>query len=271
MSGMITPNSKRPSFLDGLIMQHSVLRALILREIQARFGRDNVGYLWFIFEPLLLASVIASLHFFVPGSIHTPGMGPFPFTLLGYCLFMVFRNSFNRADGALEQIGSLMYHSQITPIDFMIARNFVDVIGAVSAWVLLLTVGIMLGIADFPARPIYVFIAIFELAIWTFGLSLLVATYSLHSHVLGRLVHPISYFMLPISGAFITMSFLPRWARDYMSWNPMFSMFETARYGQFLHADDRYIFPGYIAAHCLASLYFGLASIRDARKQIIVK
>jgi capsular polysaccharide transport system permease protein len=106
--------------------------------------------------------------------------------------------------------------------------------------------------------------------VWTFGLSLIVGAYSYGSHLVGRFVHPIAYFMFPLSGAFITMDFLPAWARPYMAWNPMMAMFETIRYGQFSNANPRYMFQGYVIAHCVLSLYWGLIALRHVRKHIHV-
>lgn len=260
----------RGYFLRGLSIQMSVLEALILRELQGRFGRDNIGYLWMIAEPMTLAAVITTLHFITHFGTTTPGMGPFPFTLLGYCLFIIFRNSFNRADGAINGSNALLYHAPVKPFDIMLAKSVVETVGAVSALVILMTIGIMLGLAELPARPLYLFAAAFAIAWWTFGLSLIIASYTYKHHVLGRFVHQISYFMFPLSGAFVTMDFLPAWAQDYMAWNPMMSMFEMARYGYFLSATDRHIFPGYIVAHCAASTYWGLIALRGLRNDIHV-
>jgi capsular polysaccharide transport system permease protein len=84
------------------------------------------------------------------------------------------------------------------------------------------------------------------------------------------MVHPISYFALPVSGAFITMSILPTWTRPYMAWNPMMSIFEMARYGQFEHAPARYIHTGYVVAVSTFTTYWGLIAIRRVRRHIHV-
>lgn len=258
------------SWLDAFLNQQSVWRALILREMQGRFGRDNIGYLWMVAEPMMLASVITSLHLAMGGGEHAASMGPFPFALLGYCGFIVFRNSFNRADGALNGSTNLFYHSQITPLDVMVSKAAVEMGGALLALTLLMSLGIVMGVAQFPARPLYLLLGLSAIAIWTFGLTLIIAAYTCTSHVLGRFVHPISYFMAPLSGAFVTMDFLPPFARSYMAWNPSMSMFELARYGQFETASEKYIYPLYIFANCALTLSWGLIAIRRARKHIHV-
>lgn len=255
--------------IDGLSTQGAVLRALCLRELQQRFGRHNIGYLWVIAEPMMLASVVTMLH-----SVVSPhgdgGLAPFTFMLTGYAIFIIFRNTFNRAEGSLNASESLLYHHMITPFDIMLAKAVVETLGCLSALVLLQSIGIMLGIAELPARPLYLVGAIALFAWWSFSLSLIVAAYTYENHFVGRLVHPAAYFALPLSGAFMTMSLLPAWTRPYMAWNPMMIVFEMARYGQFENAKGTYIAIRYVVVIALATSYWGLLAIRRVRKDIHV-
>jgi capsular polysaccharide transport system permease protein len=257
-------------FLDGITAQAAVLRALVLRELQARFGRDNIGYLWMVAEPMMLASVITLLHSVAHYGLDVPGMSPYTFTLTGYCLFIIFRNTFNRAESAVRQSEALLYHNMIKPFDIMLSKAIVETTGCISALIVLQTIGIMLGQAELPAHPLYLFAAIFLIAWFTFALSLIIAAYTYHGHVLGRLVHPISYLSFPLSGAFVTMTFLPVWARPIMAWNPMMAIFEMARFGQFSGASPDYMYGTYVVAICVALTYWGLISIRQLRAKIHV-
>ncbi|WP_206245246.1 ABC transporter permease [Novosphingobium terrae] len=261
------------SWLDilwsGLSTQASVIRALSIRELQQRFGRDNIGYLWVIAEPMMLASVITMLHSVVAGK-SDGGMSPYTFMLTGYSIYIIFRNTFNRGESALHSSETLMYHGMISPFDIMLSKSLVETIGCLSALVFLQSAGIMIGVADFPARPIYLIGAILLFAWFAFGMTLIVSSYAYRSPLMGRLVAPMSYFALPISGAFITMSILPAWTRPYMAWNPMMSVFEMARYGQFQQAPSTYIFPWYVVTVATLASYWGLLEIRRVRKYIHV-
>lgn len=253
----------------GLAAQGTVVRALLLRELQQRFGRHNIGYLWVIAEPMMLASVVTVLHAVV--SPHgDSGMSPYTFMLTGYSIYIIFRNTFNRAESLLHSSESLFYHGMITPMNLVLAMTLVDTLGCVSALLFLQSVGIMLGIAEMPFRPLYLIGAICLFAWWSFGMALLVAAYSYGKPIMGRLVHPASYFALPVSGAFMTMTILPTWTRPYMAWNPMMSIFEMARYGQFERASDHYIHIGYVVSVAVFSTYWGLLAIRQVRKHIHV-
>lgn len=266
---IIKPQGKTTSLWQAWKIQRVVLGALILRELQARHGRHNIGYLWMVVEPMLLATVVTLMHVGQEGGIGgMETMPAFPFTVLGYCNFIIFRNNFTRAEGVLDWSGNLLYHSRITLFDIVFARMICESAGAILSMIVLMAIGLTLGMAEFPPRPLYMFLGTGEMFIWSFGLAMMISAYTLGTHIVGRLVHPIGYFAFPLSGAFITMNLLPEWAREYMAWNPMMAMFETIRYGAFAGADDRYMYQSYVIVHCVVSLFWGLVALRHVRKHI---
>ncbi|WP_343614692.1 ABC transporter permease [Novosphingobium sp.] len=260
----------RRSFIDAWLTQQAVIKALILREMQARYGRDNIGFLWMMAEPMMLASVITTLHQVSKMGEHASGMGPYPFTLTGYCVFIIFRNSFNRSEGALHGVTTLLYHAQITPFDIMLSRSLVEMIGALFAYAVLCSIGLMLGLMELPVRPLYLFGAIIGMGVMTHAMCMVVAAITYTNHLIGRFVHPFSYFMFPLSGAFFTMSILPPWARELMAWNPMVTIFEAARYGLFANANPNYIYPRYVLGFTMLMLCWGLVAIRNVREHMHV-
>ena len=262
--------SRLTLILDGLAVQGAVVKALLLRDLQSRFGRHNIGYLWVIGEPLLLASAITLLHTLATHGENSHGIAPFTFILTGYCLFMIFRSATTRSDGVLHASQTLFYHRMVTPLDIMIGRAILDFLSAISALILLQAVGIILGLSEFPARPIYLIGGTLLLGWFSFASSLLVAAYSYRSPLVERLVHPLTYFSQPLSGAWFSMSFLPPFAREYMAWNPMMTMFEMARHGQFQQAPDTWIYGVYVLAITAFLTFWGLIEIRRVRREIHV-
>jgi len=255
--------------MEALQTQGAVTRALALRALQQRFGRENIGYLWVVGEPMMLASVVTMLHSLITKR-NSGEVSPFTFMLTGYSIYIIFRNSFNRSESALHASQSLLYHGMITPFDIVLANWMIDVIGCVSALLILQTVGIMLGLSDVPARPLYLFGAIALFAWLSLGLSLVVAAYGYLFPLVGRLAHPFSYFALPVSGAFTTVSILPKWTHSIMAWNPMASVFEMARYGQFTSSTDKYIYLNYVIWINVGLTYWGMLEIRRVRSRIHV-
>lgn len=279
MSGVsrLTSNAGPPGkpsadhrFGRGFAVQMRVIGALIARELQTRYGRHNIGYLWVIAEPMMLATVIGVIHEVADMGMHGKGMHAFAFTLLGYTIFIIFRNIFNRADHTLEASSNLLLHRVIKPLDIVLSKALVEMAGVICSLVILTGIGTALDLSNVPVRPLYWFLAIGLMCWLSLSLAIIVAAYTYESHLLSRFVHPFSYFMIPLSGAFFTVSFLPSWAREPMLWNPLVCIFEIARYGQFEVASDRYLYPGYVAGFCAFCTYWGLLALRRVEKRITV-
>ena len=58
-----------PSLRQGWNIQVRVIGALMLRELTTRFGRENIGFLWVMAEPLLFAVLVGILRRFMKGPI----------------------------------------------------------------------------------------------------------------------------------------------------------------------------------------------------------
>ncbi len=255
------------SFYYKLTLQLDVIGALVMRELHTRFGRNNIGYLWMIGEPLLLATVIGGLHFFQPGHIGST-MPPVAFSLVGYCIFIIFRGIFNRSESILETSLPLMYHRMISVLNLSVARAVVESAGCITTFVLLYGIAILTGYAELPARPLQAMAGIGGVIWISFALGLNVTTLTLDRPTLGRLVHPVSYFMMPLSGAFFAVEWLPPYLQQIMDWNPLCNAFEILRYGMFETASDQHLFPGYLTACCAFFTYTGLIGIRRIRNRI---
>lgn len=263
---MATTPSDR-SFYHSLILQLDVIGALVMRELHSRFGRSNIGYLWMVGEPLMLATVIGMLHAFQPGHLGS-SMPPVAFSLVGYCIFIIFRGIFNRAESLLESNLPLMYHRMISVLNLSVARTVVESAGCITTFVLLYGIAILIGYAELPARPLIAMAGIAWIIWLSFALGLNVTAITLDRPTLGRLVHPISYFMMPLSGAFVAMEWLPPYVQKAMDWNPMANAFEIIRYGMFDTASDQHLFPGYLTACCAFLTYAGLIGVRRVRNRI---
>jgi len=257
----------RTSFYHQLTLQLDVIGALVLRELHTRFGRNNIGYLWMIGEPLLLATVIGALHAFQPGHIGS-SMPPVAFSLVGYCIFIIFRGIFNRAESILEGSLPLMYHRMISVLNVSIARVVVESVGCVTTFVLLYSIIILLGFAEPPARPLWAMAGVAGMIWISFAWGLNVTALAHDRPTIGRLVHPISYFMMPLSGAFFAVEWLPVNLQEAADWFPLVNIFEMVRYGMFETASDKHLFPAYLVANCAFFTYAGLIATRRVRNRV---
>lgn len=252
---------------EGLRIQRRVIGALMMRDLHTRYGRENIGYLWLILEPLFLATAVGLIH--AKSSSHFGGdLKPVPAALIGYCNFMTFRTLVSRAEGVLEANVSLFYHRTITPFDVLLARALLEQAGTFLAFCILMGLAVATGIANPPARPLIYLLGVLLMFMLSLSFSMIVCGITHERRSLGRMIHPLVYIMMPLSGAFFTMNALPSQIRDILLAIPLAHIYEIMRYGWFKSAHSEYIDAGYLAAWLLGSLLLGLLLISVARKRI---
>lgn len=254
-------------FRRGLRIEFRVIGALMLRELHTRYGRENIGYLWLILEPLLLATMISLIHQRGPSHFGSD-IKPVPLALVGYCNFMTFRSIVNRAEGALEGSASLFYHRTISVFDILMSRALLEVAGTFLAFAILIGLAVAVGVASPPDRPLLYLLGVFLMFWLSFGLSMIVCAITHDNRSLGRLIHPMVYIMMPLSGAFFVLDKLPSEIRDVFYWVPMAHVFELLRYGWFHSASPDFIDPYYLGLWLLGSTLIGLLLISVVRKRI---
>lgn len=269
MSIMPLPAQRpRPSFAQSLHAQGRVIGALILRELHTRYGRENIGYLWMMLEPMILASVIGFLHFESGHTEYGADIKPLPFAVIGYTVFILFRGIVNRSEGAVEANAPLLYHRQVTVLDIVISRSLLEFAGVFMTFVIIMTLVCCVGLADPPARPLYLMAGWAMMYLFCMGNSLIITAITYENRTAGRLVHPYSYFMTALSGAFYQVQWLPPSIRIYAEWLPTTTVFEAARYGWFESANDDYAFYTYEIGFCMATIWIGLVLLRRMRHEI---
>lgn len=255
------------SFVRGWKTQSDVIGALILRELHTRYGRENVGYMWMVFEPMMLASAVASLHAGQPTHFGSD-MRPVPFTIIGYCIFITFRGIVLRSEGALESNLPLLYHRQVTVLDILFSRVLLE--GAGTSLTLAILIGLCwaLGFGELPARPWALLSAVALMTWFSFALSMLVCSVTHNNRIAAKFVHPITYILMPLSGAFYLVKWIPLPYQDWLAWFPMVQIFELARYGQFESADLTYVWVPFVIRSCLVLTLAGLLAIRIIRRHV---
>ncbi|WP_458093919.1 ABC transporter permease [Roseomonas sp. WA12] len=252
--------------IEGIATQGRVIGALIMREIQTRFGRHNLGFLWLFFEPLFLGSMVGLMHSL--HGRHLPGgVDPFLFSIVGYVPFFMFRSIVNRAGSALHSNLTLLFHRQVTPADVMIARNLLEAASVLGVIVIILTVSAWWA-EILPDNVALIFFSLVLMFFLSHGLSMMLAAAVSRWEGFDRLVHPVTYLMMPLSGAFYALHWLPPNLREILLWNPLVSIHEAIRHGMFGEAFPTYYDLGYVVRCILVVTLLGLAALRTARRKL---
>ncbi len=216
----------------GWRIQTRVIGALLVRELSTRFGRENIGFLWIMAEPVLFATLVGIMWRFLHGP-EEHGISIFAFIATGYIPLTTVRNSINRSIGLFTANGGLMYHRQVTLTDFIIARWAIEVIGAMMAYFLIGSIMCYLGLLPIPAN-FGLFAAGWTLySLFALSICLVVAPLSEVSEVVERVSPVLTYVMIPFSGTFTMTAWLTPGAQAVMYYSPLVATMEMMRGGLF--------------------------------------
>lgn len=258
------------SLAAGWRIQRRVIGALMIRELVTRFGRENIGFLWIMVEPLLFAGLVGVVWRFVHGP-EDHGVSVFAFVATGYIPLTLFRHALGRSVRVFSVNGSLMYHRQIKVLDFILVRFLIEVIGAMMAY---LFIGLVLGVlgefplpADFGALICGWLLYCF----FTLSLCLVLAPLSEISDVLEKIIPVTTYIMIPFSGTFNMVAWLTPEGQKAVYYSPFVHAMELMRYGVFgdsVQATWDVTVP--ISASIVLTL-IGLGMCRRIRRHLVVE
>ena len=255
---------------DGWRIQRRVIRALIARELVTRFGRENIGFLWLMVEPLLFAFLVGIVWRYMKGP-EEHGVSIVAFVATGYIPLTLFRHAVTRSTRVFSVNGSLLYHRQIKVLDFILVRFFLEVIGAMMAFV---TIGLVLYVLDefpVPADTGSLIFGWFLYCMFTFSLCLVLGPLSETSELLEKLTPVTLYIMIPFSGVFNMVSWLTPDLQRIMLWSPFVSPMELMRHGIFgerVHAIWDLTVP--VTATAILMLV-GLILCRRVRRELVIE
>lgn len=258
------------SLRKGWDIQTRVIGALMLRELTTRFGRENIGFLWIMAEPLLFAVLVGLLWRVMKGPLEY-GVDIVAFVVTGYIPLVLFRSTVNRAVSSFTANSSLLYHRQVKILDLILVRFAIEFIGHMMAYFFIAVVLGVFGWFPWPYDIGFLLLGWTYFSLFTLAVSLVVAPLSEMSDVLEKIVPVTTYLMIPFSGAFYLVGTLYPAAAAVVLYSPAVHGMEMMRYGVFGPSIDPrfdYLFP---LMFCLPCMAFGLLLCRIVRKRLVVE
>jgi capsular polysaccharide transport system permease protein len=253
--------------LESLAIQRRVIGALLMREVITRFGRENIGVLWLVGEPVIFTLGVAALWSALDLS-HGSSMPIIAFAITGYSSVLMWRNSVNRCSDAIKTNINLMFHRNVRLLDVFAARIIIEMAGATGSFFLL---AILFTSIEWMAPPVDLSLVVqgWLLLAW-FGAALatLVGVASAYSDLVERVWHPIAYLLFPLSGAAFMVDWLPPSAREYALMLPMVHGVELLREGYFGNSVRTHHDAGYMATINLVLTFLAMALMKDAARRV---
>lgn len=257
-------------FGRSLTVQRRVIYALMLREMQARFGRSNIGYLWALVEPLLLVGVF-TLGYMALGKRSPPqGMEFLPFLSTGIITYLSLRNIASRMSGAIESNRGLLFYPQVTPFDLMVGRLLLEGATFIAVFVVIIGGGVILGYASLPDRPFVLLLTLFFVVLLGAAIGMLQGAITMNFPWIDRFMRPFWRLMLWTSGVFFSLKQLPVSVQDVLVWNPILHVIELMRAAYFAQVEPYRVSYSYVGWWVLGAGFIGLLCermFRDRRKE----
>jgi capsular polysaccharide transport system permease protein len=255
--------------LQGWAVQKRVLGALFMREIQIRWGRRNLGFLWLFAEPLVFAFPVLTMWSIVRGHSRPGGMPLIPFLWSGYLPLLIFRHVTGQALYTVRNNAAVMFHQAITPLDLYIGHCGMEALGNVSAVAFSFLVIYMIGGLDWPVNPPLVIFGVLYMTWWALAVALVVAAWSERTEMVEHVWNPISYMYMPLSGFFYLAAWLPTPLRHVaLTVMPSLHCYEMIRAGMFGTSIETYYDTTYLTFVLAGLTVLGLWLMRDVRRYV---
>jgi capsular polysaccharide transport system permease protein len=257
------------SFSQSLKTQFRVIGALLMREILTRFGRHNIGFLWLFAEPALFTVGVTAI-WMLTKMLHSSALPVAAFAITGYSSLLLWRNTVGRSLNAIEPNRSLLFHRQVRVFDLFYARILLEVSGATMSFFVL---SIVFSTFDFggmtwPADPLKISIAWFLLAWFAGALALFMGALAHMTELIERIWHVVAYLILPFSGVFYMVDWLPRSVQKIVLFVPIVHGVEMLRDGYFGEAVKTHYEVFYLATCSLVLSLFGLVVLKLVSRRV---
>jgi capsular polysaccharide transport system permease protein len=250
-----------PSFRASARAKANIIAALVMRDIRTRYGRNRLGFLWALFEPMAHIAILAVV-FAVTMRTNPPlGSNYLLFYLTGVAPYLLFNHISSSGGHGISGGRNLMQLPGIAPTDIVVAKGVVELF--ISALVLIIFgLGfVAAGIPGLPANPGPVFAAFgmaFAMGVGTAGIY---ATFFEFGKLVDMVFKALFRAMYLTSGIFFLPATVPEGLRTILVWNPFVHIIDLARTGYYPFYDSSFTDVPFALLASLFILVIGLGLI----------
>ncbi len=247
----------------------TILKALILRDMLARYGRNSLGFFWVVMEPVMLATGVMIIW----SVIHDSGMHGVSIITFAITCYLPLTLS-RHLIGPLSRLGrsnaSLFFHRPVRHADILVARVVLEVLSSTAALVFIYFVTLSLGIVE-PVQDWSLALAGWLFTAWFYGgVAMLASAWTEYWEPAEKFVQPMQYLAMPLSAAFFMVDWMPPGVQHLLLLNPAVHCYEIFRAGFFGDAVPTHYNAWYLAAWSTAFTLAGAGAIYRVRDRIQV-
>lgn len=208
------------------------INALLIRELMARFGHRNLGFMWQVIEPLMLTLGVMGSWTMIYGE-RNHGVRVIPLVLTGYTYLTLWRHMVARLTHSFRHGSGLLFHRHVRPADILVARGLLESIGTLISFFVAYIPLLLLDVLE-PVDDYLLLLGAWTLmCAFSFGVSLIITALAHFSDAFERVVQPIMYLILPLTGVFYMVYWLPAGLQQIVIYSPLVNIIEMFRAGYF--------------------------------------
>lgn len=244
--------------MSALALHVRVTSALVIREMEARFGNKPGGYIWAVLDPV---SHVVLMTIIFSAIARTPALGTsFPlFFATGYICFQFYAGMSSYVASAIKANKSLFSYPLVAPIDAVLARTILQfmTIGFVASFIL----GVILLEQPDAVQLNWtrIFEATFATTLVGAGIGLMNVTLFARSALYEQIFAIVSRPMYLISGVFFMPDAMPHPYVDYVLYNPILHAIMAFRSGFYSEYRPDFLDMGYLYEWAFGTIFIGLA------------
>src|SRR5271166_1537498 len=215
----------------------------MIRELMMRYGRGNIGFLWLIVEPMILCGGVIGLRWMIQEH-QEHGVPLVALLLSGYMPLTLWRHLTNRGIFLLRRNMGMLYHTNITMLDTFLMSMCLEFAGCTFAFMVNYGALVLVGAVD-PIENYglviggWCLMGILARSLPTINQDILIPWIEGKSNAefivvsSERFIQPLQYLILPISGFFFMVGWLPDSIQQWAWYMPVIHCFELTRDGFF--------------------------------------
>lgn len=214
---------------SGLKVMGAALHALMMRELQTRFGSFRLGYLWAPLEVLFQVAI----YLVIFGTLMQrtmPGIDYILFLVAGLVPYQMLNRIASRSLGAVEANQGLLMYRAVRHFDVIFARSLLELIIYFFTFVLLLVFLAFLGIGISFSHLNVVLFCWLTLFLFSLGLALIMMIIGYYGGEIGKVVSLIFTILYFTSGIIYSITVIPEPYMSYLLYIPFVHNLELIRH-----------------------------------------
>lgn len=247
----------------------AVEKALFLRELNTRISVGKAGLFWTFFEPFMQVAMFMLIRVAMLGK-SSSNYDIAVFMASGFIAFNMFRTVLSSSTGAFTANHALFNYKQVKPIDTIMGRMLVSIFITSIIVLMFLFLAFFFQYENFlPENFLLVFLGYFWLALFTFGVSLVVAIGNTFFVSIGKIVGILTFGLMIFSAVFFPVISVPPEYQEILLYNPLVHFMELIHGAYMYELDDRFVDYGYMALWTIVPLFMGTWLYSKLEKRII--